>query len=85
MARDIKEIIKGVDNAKLAEFAAKAAKAKSADEIAAMAAEAGTELSAEEAAGIFANMQKKAQEEVSIDDLDNIAGGCDNPCAIYMC
>ena len=30
-------------------------------------------------------VKEKASEEISIDELDNVAGGCDNPCCTYHC
>lgn len=86
MARDIKEILEGTDPAKVAEFTAKAAGATDAAAIKALAGEYGVELADDEAAGAFAEFQKRAQEEIAIDELDNVAGGfCDDPCVTYHC
>lgn len=86
MARDIKEILEGTDPAKVAEFTAKAAGATDAAAIKVLAGEYGVELADDEAAGVFAEVQKRAQEEIAIDELDNVAGGfCDDPCVTYHC
>lgn len=85
MAREIKEILEGIDKGKVAEFAGRAAVAADAAEVKALAAEYGVELADDEAAGIFAEFQKRASEEITIDELDNVAGGCDSgdPCPTY--
>ena len=86
MARDIKEILEGTDPAQVAEFTAKAAGAADAAAIKALAGEYGVELADDEAAGAFAEFQKRAQEEIAIDELDNVARGfCDDPCVTYHC
>lgn len=89
MARDIKEILKDTDPAQVAEFAGKAAAAADAQAIKELAASYGIELADDEAGGIFAEFQRKAQEEISIDELDNVAGGCEDyepfPCQLYWC
>lgn len=85
MAREIKEILESVKAAKLGEFAARAAAAADGAEVKALAAEYGVELADDEAGGIFAEFQRRASEEIAIDELDNIAGGCDSgdPCPTY--
>lgn len=87
MAREIKEILESVDAAKLSEFTTKAAAAASAAEVKVLAAEYGVELADDEAGGIFAEFQRRASEEIAIDELDNVAGGCndDFPCQLYWC
>ena len=87
MAREIKEILEGIDNVKLSEFSAKAASAADAAEVKAIASEFGVELADDEAGGIFAEFQRRASEEIAIDELDNVAGGCNDddvePCPTY--
>ena len=86
MARDIKEILESTDPAKVAEFTAKAAGAADAAAIKALADEYGVELADDEAAAVFVEVQKRAQEEIAIDELDNVAGGfCDDQCVTYHC
>ena len=88
MAREIKEILKDVDPAKVTEFAGKAASAADAQAIKELAAGYGIELADDEANGIFAEFARRAQEEISIDELDNVAGGCDDDpfwCQLYWC
>lgn len=87
MAREIKEILEGADPAQVAEFAGKVATAADAQAIKELAAGCGIQLADDEAGGIFAEMTRRSQEEISIDELDNVAGGCDDydpfPCQLY--
>ena len=89
MAREIKEILEGADPAQVAEFAGKAATAADAQVVKELAAGYGIQLADDEAGGIFAEMTRRSQEEISIDELDNVAGGCDDydpfPCQLYWC
>lgn len=86
-AREIKEILEGVDPVQVAEFAGKVATAADAQAIKELAAGCGIQLADDEAGGIFADMACRSQEEISIDELDNVAGGCDDydpfPCQLY--
>ena len=56
------------------EMIEKAKAAKSAEEFLAIAKEAGTEMTAEEASAYFAQLNPKSGE-LDDDDLDNVAGG----------
>lgn len=87
MAREIKEILDGVDAAKLAAFSTEAATAADATAVKALAVEFGVELADDEAGAIFAELQKRANEEIALDELDNVSGGCSDddfePCPTY--
>ncbi|MGN1103610.1 MAG: Nif11-like leader peptide family RiPP precursor [Candidatus Coproplasma sp.] len=58
------------------ELLEKAKTAKSAEELLEMAKAEGVELSEEEAAKAYADLHKSG--ELSDDELDNVAGGCDD-------
>ena len=85
MAVDVKELVAGIDPAQLAELSAKVAGAASVDEVIELAARVGKQIGAEEAQALIDAVKEKASEEISIDELDNVAGGCDNPCCTYHC
>ena len=85
MAVDVKELVAGINPAQLAELSAKVAGAASVDEVIEFAAQAGKQIGAEEAQALIDAVKEKASEEISIDELDNVAGGCDNPCCTYHC
>lgn len=85
MAVDVKELVAGIDPAQLAELSAKVAGATSVDEVIELAAQAGKQIGAVEAQALIDAVKEKASEEISIDELDNVAGGCDNPCCTYHC
>ena len=82
MAVDVKELVAGIDPAQLAQLSAKVAGAASVDEL---AAQAGKQIGAEDAQTLIDAVKEKASEEISIDELDNVAGGCDDPCCTYHC
>lgn len=85
MAGDVKELVAGIDPAQFAQLSAKVAGAASVDEVIELAAQAGKQIGAEEAQALIDAVKEKASEEISIDELDNVAGGCDNPCCTYHC
>ena len=59
--------------------------AAAVNEVIELAAQAGKQIGAEEAQALIDAVKEKASEEISIDELDNVAGGCDNPCCTYHC
>ncbi len=85
MAVDVKELVAGIDPAQLAQLSAKVAGAASVDEVIELVAQVGKRIGAEEAQTLIDAVKEKASEEISIDELDNVAGGCDNPCCTYHC
>ena len=85
MAVDVKELVAGIDPAQLAQLSAKVAGAASVDEVIELAARVGKQIGAEEAQALIDAVKEKASEEISIYELDNVAGGCDNPCCTYHC
>ena len=85
MAVDVKELVAGIDPAQLAQLSAKVAGAASVDEVIELASLGGKQIGAEEAQALIDAVKEKTSEEISIDELDNVAGGCDNPCCTYHC
>ena len=86
MALDIKAFIDGLTPDELADYTAAVMKAGSAEEVAAFAKEKGCELQLEDAQALVEKVKARAGEELSLDDLDNVAGGChDVPCITYGC
>ena len=86
MAIDIKAFIDGLTPDELAAYPAAGMKAGAAEEVAAFAKEKGCELSPEDAQVLVEKVKARASEEISLDDLDNVAGGChDYPCHTYGC
>ena len=86
MALDIKAFIDGLTPDELAAYTAAVMKAGSAEEVVAFAQEKGCELSPEDAQVLVEKVKARASEEISLDDLDNVAGGYhDYPCHTYGC
>ena len=85
MAPSIKSIVDALPDEKVAALSAQVAAAASAEDVIALAAVEGVEIGAEQAADLMAAVKARASEEIAIDELDNVAGGCDDPCCTYHC
>ena len=86
MAPSIKSIVDALPAEKVAALSAQVAAAASAEDVIALAAAEGVEIGAEQAADLMAGVKARASEEIAIDELDNVAGGChDVPCMTYGC
>ena len=73
-----KTIMQGEDDMNVSkELLEKAKQAKSAEELLALAKAEKVELTEEEAAKAFAELNKTG--EISEEELDNVAGGCGDP------
>ncbi|MGN0039279.1 MAG: hypothetical protein ACI36Y_09150 [Coriobacteriales bacterium] len=86
MTLDIKAFTDGLAPEELAAYTAAVMKAGSAEEVVAFAKEKGRELQLEDAQALVEKVKARASEEISLDELDNVAGGChDYPCHTYGC
>lgn len=86
MALDIKAFTDGLAPEELTAYTAAVMKAGSAEEVVAFAKEKGRELQLEDAQALVEKVKARASEEISLDELDNVAGGCyDYPCHTYGC
>lgn len=86
MATDIKSLIAGLNPQELAEYTAAILTAESTEDVIAFVAEKGQRIDEETARELIAQAKAASSEEISIDELDNVAGGCnDFPCKTYMC
>lgn len=85
MATDIKSLIAGLNPQELAEYTAAILAAESTEDVIAFVAEKGQRIDEETAQELIAQAKVASSEEISIDELDNVAGGCnDFPCKTYM-
>ena len=86
MATDIKSLIAGLNPQELEEYTAAILAAESTEDVIAFVAEKGQRIDEETAQELIAQAKAASSEEISIDELDNVAGGCnDFPCKTYMC
>ena len=86
MATDIKSLIAGLNPQELAEYTAAILAAESTEDVIAFVAEKGQRIDEETAQELIAQAKAASSEEISIDERDNVAGGCnDFPCKTYMC
>ena len=86
MTTDIKSLIAGLNPQELAEYTAAILAAESTEDVIAFVAEKGQRIDEETAQELIAQAKAASSEEISIDELDNVAGGCnDFPCKTYMC
>lgn len=85
MATDIKALIADLDPQELAAYTAAILAAESTEDVIAFAAKKGQQIDAEAAQALIEQARSAASEEISIDELDNVAGGCDDPCVTYNC
>ena len=86
MATDIKSLIACLNPQELAEYTAAILAAESTEDVIAFVAEKGQRIDEETAQELIAQAKAASSEEISIDELDNVAGGCnDFPCKTYMC
>ena len=85
MATDIKSLIAGLNPQELAEYTAAILAAESTEDVIAFVAEKGQRIDEETAQELIAQAKAASSDEISIDELKNVAVGCkDFPCKTYM-